>query len=543
MPGSMTRKARSAPVPEKALRTRQRQKLIDACISALHIHGPSSTTIEKVVTIADMSPGIVNFYFETKAAMLVAALEQLAVEFEREVLAPVGALREDPARALALLVDLYLDPDLASPRKVSVWYAFWGEANSRQEYHDICGKKDEGFAALVQDLIARLIAKTGQSNLDADGVALGLIGALEILWQNIAFQDETDIDRMACKRRCRAYLRSVFPDHFADKPGVEHAGPLASPYANPSLFAMERDLLLFPAWHVAARDDDIPTAGDYVAFQLAGERVLVVRGENDQVHAFRNACAVRPHALGDGPAGHFENHIVCGVDGRVYGFDGVAETGGRGLTALSVTRSAGLIFVRLLGDDASPPNLAALPADSFDGLGQIAPADETEIAADWKLVVEFWLDTLSTRGAVEQQPDGVVWRSQSAAGDYLVRLDAHAGDSPGMVRLFLFPNLLIEAEAGRVTILQALAVAAGRSLIRRSNYYGNLDLPIGHTAAESARKTTGMRVTRTVVTCESTQAGLTAPLHDTGAEPGGAGPSQHFRDWIASRLPKAAGRF
>src|SRR5271156_5612036 len=196
-----TRKARAAPAPEKALRIRQRQRLIDACISALHQYGPSSTTI------ADMSPGIVNFYFDTKAAMLVAALEHLAVEFEREVLVPVGALREDPARALALLIDLYLDPELASPRKVSVWYAFWGEANSRREYHDICGKKDEGFATLVQDLIARLIARTGQSGLDVDGVALGLIGALEILWQNIAFQDEADVDRVAYKRRCRAFLR------------------------------------------------------------------------------------------------------------------------------------------------------------------------------------------------------------------------------------------------------------------------------------------------------------------------------------------------
>ncbi len=219
-----TRKARAAPAPEKALRIRQRQRLIDACISALHQYGPSSTTIEKVVTIADMSPGIVNFYFDTKAAMLIAALEHLAVEFEREVLVPVGALREDPARALELLVDLYLDPELASPRKVSVWYAFWGEANSRQEYHDICGKKDEGFASLVQDLIGRLIVRTGLSGLDADGVALGLIGALEILWQNIAFQDEADIDRAAYKRRCRAYLRSVFPGYFVDQPTSDRAG-------------------------------------------------------------------------------------------------------------------------------------------------------------------------------------------------------------------------------------------------------------------------------------------------------------------------------
>src|SRR5882672_8933926 len=127
----------------RASSARQRLRLINACISALHIHGPSRTTVEKVVAIAGMSPGIVRFYFASKAAMLVASLEYLAAEFEEQLLVPVTRLKSSPVAALELMVDLYLDPDIASPRKVSVWYAFWGEASSRQEYYDICGQKDE----------------------------------------------------------------------------------------------------------------------------------------------------------------------------------------------------------------------------------------------------------------------------------------------------------------------------------------------------------------------------------------------------------------
>ena len=200
---------------ETALRARQRQKLIDACISALHLHGPSRTTIDKVVAIADMSPGIVNFYFETKAALLLAALEYLAVEFEDRVMSPVEALRADPVQALERLVALYLDPEIASPRKVSVWYAFWGEASSRREYQNICGKRDQAFADLVRDLMARLIAQYGPPHLDADAVALGLIGALEMIWQEIAFHDEAELDRAAARRRCMAYLGAIFPGLFS----------------------------------------------------------------------------------------------------------------------------------------------------------------------------------------------------------------------------------------------------------------------------------------------------------------------------------------
>jgi TetR/AcrR family transcriptional repressor of bet genes len=250
---------------EKLSRLRQRQKLIDACISALHQHGPSRTTIDKVVAIADMSPGIVNFYFETKAALLVAALEFLAVEFEEKVLLPLAALRQTPVLALQRLVDLYLDPGIASTRKVSVWYAFWGEASARHEYYDICGKRDQAFGELVRDLMARLIANSGATHLDPEAVALGLIGSLEMIWQSIAFQDESDIDREAARRRCLAYLASIFPAQFA--PGAQVPGapapavlPVAAPADDACRLLVAAEILL-AGLHAVALPAGWPGAG------------------------------------------------------------------------------------------------------------------------------------------------------------------------------------------------------------------------------------------------------------------------------------------
>src|ERR1700677_2149190 len=225
----MRKPSKKSPRPARIPRarnahSRQRQRLIDACISALHIYGPSRTTVEKVVAIANMSPGIVRFYFASKASMLVASLQFLAAEFEEQLLVPVGRLKSRPVAALQMMVDLYLDSEIASPRKVSVWYAFWGEASSRQEYYDICGQKDESFAALVRELIERMIVETSQPQLDPDGIALGLIGVLEMLWQDFAFRTEADIDRVAAKREALAYLRSIFPGQFAAAPSEEGTG-------------------------------------------------------------------------------------------------------------------------------------------------------------------------------------------------------------------------------------------------------------------------------------------------------------------------------
>jgi len=111
------RKRRGKATPSAAPRSRQRlsasrqrQRLIDACISALHLYGPSQTTVEKVVAIAKLSPGIVRFYFKSKGAMLVASLRFLSTEFEAQVLEPVRRLRDSPVQALQRMVDLYLDP-------------------------------------------------------------------------------------------------------------------------------------------------------------------------------------------------------------------------------------------------------------------------------------------------------------------------------------------------------------------------------------------------------------------------------------------------
>ena len=71
---------RAAPQPprERASRIRQRMRLIDACISALHIHGPSRTTVEKVVAIAGM-------------AVLVGFREVIALKFSTGILLAVLA--------------------------------------------------------------------------------------------------------------------------------------------------------------------------------------------------------------------------------------------------------------------------------------------------------------------------------------------------------------------------------------------------------------------------------------------------------------------
>ncbi len=472
---------------------RQRQRLIEACISALHLYGPSRTTVEKVVAIAKMSPGIVRFYFDSKAAMLVASLQFLAAEFEEQVLVPVAKLKSRPVAALRSMVELYLDAEIASARKVSVWYAFWGEASSRQEYYDICGQKDESFAALVRELIERLIAETSQAHLDADAVALGLIGALEILWQDFAFRTERDIDRPAAKRRCMAYLRSVFPGQF-DSPADEPAEPLEGrgaariagwAYGNARLFAMERDVLFHRAWIVAGHESQIPRAGEFLTADTGVERALVVREASGAIQALRNSCPESPHALVVELNGRFDEVIRCAQHGFGFSLNGTRVIGSNrtDLTALEVRMMNGLIFVRPPqsgglpdmpaahgGEFAAPPPLGPMP----EGLMMLGPPLDAAVAADWKVLVERWLESLPADAEAGAAPVPYVWNVPASAlrGWSGARYAALMACRPehAFHRQFIPPNQLLETRPDGLSVIQALPLSPGHSRLRRLDY-------------------------------------------------------------------------
>jgi TetR/AcrR family transcriptional repressor of bet genes len=536
----------------RASSARQRLRLINACISALHIHGPSRTTVEKVVAIAGMSPGIVRFYFASKAAMLVASLEYLAAEFEQRVLMPVMQLRAEPVQALTLLVDLYLDPDIASPRKVSVWYSFWGEASSRQEYYDICGKKDERFADLVRELTGRLIRESGAVQLDADGVALGLIGALEILWQDFAFQTEERIDRAAARRRCLSYLRSVFPQQFG-------AAASATAARGESGLGSGTLPLFNDLWQLAGHECACAGVGDFITAELSGERALIVRAESRAICSFRNQCEQGLHALRMAQRGQFSSVIDCPIHGLAWNLRGepIAGNAGPGLQALDSRLQNGFIWVRsgrIAGDGIVPlPEIAAGPE-----LASAAAPAELAVAADWTVLAEHWLEFelpehpsgrlaglfADAELRIEEPSTRMYWQARvdrRGSGWFARRYAtlAAAGGVDRWQRLFLPPNQWLESREDGVTLLQLLPVRAGHCRIRWLEYRVAGNSPRLRAMAYLAHRLRATWLSQDIEAAESRQRAATAVRTASAAVPPTCPAAAAFRAGLA-RWSRAA---
>jgi phenylpropionate dioxygenase-like ring-hydroxylating dioxygenase large terminal subunit len=96
----------------------------------------------------------------------------------------------------------------------------------------------------------------------------------------------------------------------------------ADAYIRPEYVEIEAQTLWPRTWLIAAREEELKRAGDYVVFDIGRESILIVRGENSALRAFYNVCRHRGRRLKDDPFGHTSRFIRCGFHGWTYRLDG-----------------------------------------------------------------------------------------------------------------------------------------------------------------------------------------------------------------------------
>lgn len=137
----------------------------------------------------------------------------------------------------------------------------------------------------------------------------------------------------------------------------------AAEYTSAEFAAREAERLWPKVWQLAGRENDLPQAGDYLEYRILDWSVLLVRGDDGAVRAFRNACRHRGTAVASdqGNAACFscpfhgwtfdlEGHLVD-VPAE-WDFPGL-DRGDYGLITVRVDTFDGWIFINL-DDDAAP---------------------------------------------------------------------------------------------------------------------------------------------------------------------------------------------
>lgn len=64
-------------------------------------------------------------------------------------------------------------------------------------------------------------------------------------------------------------------------------------YTDPEIYNLEQERIFRRAWGFLAHESEVPNPGDYIERALAGEPIIIIRGNDGKVRALLNSCRHR----------------------------------------------------------------------------------------------------------------------------------------------------------------------------------------------------------------------------------------------------------
>ncbi len=207
-------------------------------------------------------------------------------------------------------------------------------------------------------------------------------------------------------------------------------------YTDPAWFALEQSRIFARQWIFVGSDGELPEVGSIKPIEIAGQPIMLVRGEDQTVRAFHNVCRHRGTQLITEPCAL--RSVTCPYHAWNYRLDGrlrsrphfrgpnqverFSEEVNPELDLLPVRLSSwqGCLFVDLSGQapDLShwlAPMLARFGAYDFANIQWIGK-DSFTIRANWKLVLENYMEPYHVFAAhprlLAHAPMDVRWSGQ-----------------------------------------------------------------------------------------------------------------------------------
>ena len=189
-----------------------RQKIIDATFAVIAKEGFSDVTMAKVAETAGLSRGIGNFHFQSKEQLLIETLRTIQREFDVAWTSAVAQAGPAPVDQLRALIRSLLEPPIANPDRLSVWFAFWGEMPSRAAYAEICAAPDREWRAVIEKILQQIAAdKFNSHGMNLQAIAYSLTAMMTGCWLEYLLSPGSFKPQDAVQA-CFAFLASFFPD-------------------------------------------------------------------------------------------------------------------------------------------------------------------------------------------------------------------------------------------------------------------------------------------------------------------------------------------
>jgi phenylpropionate dioxygenase-like ring-hydroxylating dioxygenase large terminal subunit len=176
-------------------------------------------------------------------------------------------------------------------------------------------------------------------------------------------------------------------------------------YNSPAAFRRDVERLFLRHWILAGHASLAPDPGDYFLHEMAGESVIVLRGNDGALRAFANVCRHRGSRICLSEQGH-ASVLVCPYHAWAYNLDGSLRSARHmpagfdrrrfGLKPVACEVIEGLVFLSLAEKPLSLAVARAAIRAAYGPYGwadaKVAHRQTYPIAANWKLAVENYLE-------------------------------------------------------------------------------------------------------------------------------------------------------
>src|SRR6266567_8030891 len=119
-------------------------------------------------------------------------------------------------------------------------------------------------------------------------------------------------------------LSALLSLYDADAPLANASTIPAAWYLDERIAELERERVFGRNWIAVGRADQVVAPGQFFTVELAGEPLVVVRGNDGELRAFFNVCRHHAAAIATAPCGTAQ-HLRCPYHGWTYGLDGTLK--------------------------------------------------------------------------------------------------------------------------------------------------------------------------------------------------------------------------
>jgi phenylpropionate dioxygenase-like ring-hydroxylating dioxygenase large terminal subunit len=192
-------------------------------------------------------------------------------------------------------------------------------------------------------------------------------------------------------------------------------------YINQEVFDFEWQHIWQKNWLFAGNTAQIPKPGDYFLYQLQKDAIIIIRGNNGEVHAHYNTCAHRGSAICLLQKGN-ATKLICPYHQWVYDKDGTLLNArmmpddfckeGYNLRSVHVNVVEGLIFICLAETapdfNSIKKSLAPYLLPFKINEAKVAAIKNYTLRANWKLVAENFRECYHCGGAHPEYCSAVI---------------------------------------------------------------------------------------------------------------------------------------